>query len=91
MDKFEVTQADKSAATQIINAHLTGMGSPNEIAARHRQVTTAQLEARVAELEDLLKVLLDNDPDDMISDAGHIVLDLWRNDARQALAKKDAV
>lgn len=43
-------------------------------------------EARVKKLEDLIHVLVDNDPNDTISDSGHTVLDLWRHDARAAIA-----
>lgn len=44
-------------------------------------------EARIAELEALVQTLIDNDPDDMAAD-GVTVLDVWRKDARKALACK---
>lgn len=36
-------------------------------------------------LRKLAQDLIDNDPDEIISDAGHSVLDLWRHEARKAL------
>lgn len=34
----------------------------------------------------LVETMIDNEPDDIIADGGHIMLDLWRHDARKALA-----
>ena len=36
-------------------------------------------------LRELIRCLVENDPMDPISDAGHVLLDLWRHDARKAL------
>lgn len=36
-------------------------------------------------LRDLVQCLVDNNPDDTISDAGHTVLEHWRHDARAVL------
>lgn len=36
-------------------------------------------------LRDLIRTLVENDPQEPISDGGHVVLDLWRHEARQAL------
>jgi len=36
-------------------------------------------------LRELVLCLIENDPSDAISDAGHNVLDLWRHDARKVL------
>ena len=36
-------------------------------------------------LRKLAQDLIDNDPDEIISDAGHSVLDLWRHEARKVL------
>lgn len=33
----------------------------------------------------MVRLLLENDPTELVSDGGHTVLDLWRHDARQAL------
>lgn len=38
-------------------------------------------------LEDLVTTLLENDPNDLISDGGHTVLDLWRHQARETLGR----
>lgn len=46
---------------------------------------TANTEAQVEVLAALVQTLIDNDPSEPISDAGHTVLDLWRHDARNAL------
>ena len=43
------------------------------------------IEAENKALRGLVNVLLENDPDDPISDGGHTVLELWRHDARKAL------
>jgi len=40
-------------------------------------------------LRDLVQCLVDNDPDETISDAGHTVLEHWRHDARTALRNYD--
>lgn len=45
----------------------------------------ATAERKVERLRDLVQTLIDNAPDDPISDAGHTVLDLWRHEARAAL------
>lgn len=36
-------------------------------------------------LAKLIRVLLENEPDDLVADGGHTVLQLWRHDARAAL------
>jgi hypothetical protein len=40
----------------------------------------------VRTLEDLIQCLIDNDPDEPISDAGHTVIDQWRKDAERVLS-----
>jgi len=40
-------------------------------------------------LRELVVCLLENEPDDHISDGGHTVLDLWRHDARKLLGDDD--
>lgn len=39
-------------------------------------------------MQKLIQDLIDNDPNELISDAGHSVLDLWRHEARKALGPK---
>ena len=39
----------------------------------------------IERLHDLVRTLIENDPQEPISDAGHVLLDLWRHDARKAL------
>lgn len=41
--------------------------------------------AEIERLRALVNCLVENDPDEPISDSGHVVLDLWRHDARKAL------
>lgn len=41
--------------------------------------------AEIAELRELVRCLLDNDPSEPIADNGMTVLDQWRKDARTAL------
>lgn len=41
-----------------------------------------------ARMQRLIQDLIDNDPNELISDAGHSVLDLWRHEARKALGPK---
>lgn len=36
-------------------------------------------------MRDLISAMIDNHPDDAVSDGGHTMLDLWRHDARAAL------
>ena len=42
--------------------------------------------ADARELERLVRIILENDPDEPVSDAGHTVLDAWREEARRALS-----
>jgi hypothetical protein len=42
-----------------------------------------------ARLAGLIRVLLENEPHDAVSDGGHTVLDLWRHDARAALKESN--
>ena len=44
-----------------------------------------ELVARVRALESLVRAMIENEPDDLVSDGGHTVLDLWRHEARAAL------
>jgi hypothetical protein len=44
-----------------------------------------ELRAENAQLRDLVRVLLDNEPDDLIADGGLTVLDGWRDSARKLL------
>ena len=43
----------------------------------------------IRELVDLVQTLIDNDPSEPISDAGHTVLDGWRARAKVVLARHD--
>lgn len=60
-------------------------------AGREAASVITALRAENTRLRELVQGLIDNDPDEPISDGGHTVLDLWRHDARAALAqeKKD--
>ena len=53
-----------------------------------RQRDRNEAAAEVERLRNLVQCLLDNDPNEAITDAGHTVLDKWRYDARQALAQE---
>lgn len=51
-------------------------------------VATCEYHEAVQEVEtlrNLVECLVENDPDEAISDAGHTVLDKWRYDAKHAL------
>lgn len=49
-----------------------------------------RLSARERRLSELVRCLVENDPGATISDAGHVVIDLWRHDARQVLGLEAA-
>ena len=44
-----------------------------------------EAQAKVKRYENLIRAMIENEPDDAVSDGGHTVLDLWRHDARAAL------
>lgn len=44
-----------------------------------------QMGARIASLENLIRAMIENEPDDIVADGGHTVLDEWRYNARAAL------
>jgi hypothetical protein len=44
-----------------------------------------ELLAKLERLEALVRDMIENEPDDLVADGGHTVLDLWRHDARAAL------
>jgi len=46
---------------------------------------TAEKDKEIERLRDLVTCLIENDPDDVISDGGHTVLEHWRHDARRAI------
>jgi hypothetical protein len=46
-----------------------------------------ELRKALGDARELMTVLIDNDPDEPISDAGHVVLDLWRDNARKWIAR----
>jgi hypothetical protein len=54
-----------------------------------REQLTARDNTALREARSLLKTLIENDPNDSISDAGHVVLDLWRHEARQVMSRID--
>jgi hypothetical protein len=47
-------------------------------------VRIQQLEAKIERLRALIRIMLDEDPNDMAAD-GITVLDVWRKEARRAL------
>ena len=54
-------------------------------------VATCEHHEAVCEVEtlrDLVECLIENDPNEAITDAGHTVLDKWRYDAQLALESK---
>lgn len=69
------------AAVRLANRET---GALVDVAARHAAERNAAL-AEVERLRGLVRCLLDNEPDDMAAD-GVTVLDVWRKDARAALA-----
>ena len=56
----------------------------------NEELARAVIEAMpIRELVDLVQTLIDNDPSEPISDAGHTVLDGWRARAKVVLARHD--
>ena len=56
----------------------------------NEELARAAIEAMpIRELVDLVQTLIDNDPSEPISDAGHTVLDGWRARAKVVLARHD--
>lgn len=49
----------------------------------------SELEAENKTLRELVRDLIENDPNDPISDSGHVVLDLWRHHARAILSQEE--
>jgi hypothetical protein len=49
-------------------------------------MTTAQQIRYIKTLEDLVRCLIDNDPEDLAADGGIRVIDVWRKEAERALA-----
>jgi uncharacterized protein (DUF3084 family) len=56
--------------------------------ARELQERISTLVNESARLKDLVRTLLENEPDDLIADGGITVLDGWRDSARYLLGKK---
>ena len=47
-----------------------------------------QAAEKIKRLTDLVSCLVQNKPEDAISDAGHTVYDLWQHDARRELNER---
>lgn len=47
-----------------------------------------ELLERVRRYESLIRALIENEPDDIVADGGHTVLDEWRYNARSALTQE---
>lgn len=47
-----------------------------------------ELVERVRRYESLIRALIENEPDDIVADGGHTVLDEWRYNARSALTQE---
>lgn len=74
----EITLADR------LEAHTEQMAVKAE---RDRaQRACEQMGARIASLENLIRAMLENEPDDIVADVGYTVLDEWRYNARAMLA-----
>jgi phage shock protein A len=56
--------------------------------ARELQERITTLVNENARLKDLVRTLLENEPDDLIADGGITVLDGWRDSARYLLGKE---
>lgn len=48
-------------------------------------------ETHIRRLEEAVRVLIENDPYDAISDGGHTVLELWRYESRKLLGEGGSV
>ena len=95
----------RSEAADCIEALRVQEDYIEELETKLREVTTANhdigeefdclLDAsqyqrnRIKWLEAHIQVLIDNDPNDQISDSGHSVLDLWRHEAKNLLKKAE--
>lgn len=83
--KFAVIDNDGNAELgNWILAECWHDGHANQIvSALNRAATVTQSDEK---LRELVQRLIDNDPNEPISDAGHTVLDLWRHDAKRWLS-----
>lgn len=72
--KSEMSGKDNSATTEMLKAAV---------------VKIEERDRRIEELEGLVKVLVENDPNEFVSDGGHTVLDLWRSNARATLSQSE--
>ena len=70
MDWFAIQKADESTLYHKIQGLITRCD---------------QAEQQNKKLRSFIQELLDNEPDDMVSDC-HTLLELWRHDVRKALA-----
>jgi hypothetical protein len=77
---------DERALTEEDVSNMLGDGSWETVDGPAWQ-TFRDLKAENERLRKLVQDLLDNDPNEAISDAGHTVLDLWRHDARKMLSR----
>jgi hypothetical protein len=50
----------------------------------------AEVEAQRDGLREIVQNLIDEDPNEQVTEGGGTVLDLWRHDAREALTKLEA-
>ena len=88
-----MTEVMERYKPEMVNAHdgvLYIRFVPDDAGAwvMHHQAT--ELQARVAELERLVRILMDSDPWDYRASDSVTVLDVWRKEARAALeGKKD--
>ena len=70
-------------ATELVARHVANLESRASRAEAERD----EARARVEKLSALVRCLVDEDPAEQIDDRGSTVLDMWRHDARAALAE----
>lgn len=78
---IDASQIRNTALPKLLRAIATGKNAKFH---GHDLLLNAAAD-ELEQLRSLVVTMLENEPDDSISDAGHVVLDLWRHEARQVL------
>jgi hypothetical protein len=84
----ELTMLDACTIDEAVSVLVKALSTRPDVGGL---VDRPELDGLIERAKVLIECLLDNDPDETISDGGHVVLDLWRDDARKWLTKADAL
>jgi hypothetical protein len=87
-DVAELTMLDACTIDEAVSVLVKALSTRPDVGGL---VDRPELDGLIERAKVLIECLLDNDPDETISDGGHVVLDLWRDDARKWLTKADAL